>query len=202
VTPYNFEVAIDTAFVTRLNAGDPLLITASRAATWTTSDAAICAVDGGMVTGVSPGTCIVTATGVLDPSVFHTVAVTVVARPKTSYSENVYVKGAMPPFPLFWAGGYPDMMRLSADYTWQWTWTFNAASSDASPYHFKFVASRDSWPPPLIFSSTTATTLAGPLIDEQTANQGSLPDIRIAVEAATYLFTFHEDTVSYEIVKQ
>jgi len=164
---------------------------------------------------------VVSAQSPVEPaSVFH-FTVHVDARPASmffdayDYPKNVYVKGGFPSYGASgqWTGSYDDMMRLSADHVWQWTWSFTADDVAALPLNFKFVADQSSWPANQIFEPNprdppTSDGLSGPLIDEASrglAGDGSSNNV-IMVEAGTYLVTFWEPfngaAAHYTIVKQ
>lgn len=61
---------------------------ASTDVTWTTSDEAVVAVDGGVVTAVTEGTANVTATSVGDTSISDTIRITVVAEPAVVINDG------------------------------------------------------------------------------------------------------------------
>jgi alpha-glucosidase len=236
VTPYLFQVTTTPTDRTLVHSkdgsdglvihlADPVQLVSTRPAIWSVDNSGVCrvATDGlhGTVTGTAPGTCVVTARSPVEPSsVFH-VTVHVDARPASifvdayGYPKNVYVKGGFPSYGARgqWTGSYDDMMRLSADHVWQWTWTFTADDAAALPLSFKFVADQSSWPANQIFEPNprdppAADGLSGPLIDEASrglAGDGSSNNV-ITVKAGTYLFTFWEPLdgapAHYTIVKQ
>jgi alpha-glucosidase len=236
VTPYRFQVTTTPTDRTLVHSNDgsnglvihvadPVQFVATRPAIWSVDNSHVCrvATDGlrGTVTGTAPGTCVVTAQSPVQPaSVFH-FTVHVNARPASmfvdayGYPKNVYVKGGFPSYGASgqWTGSYDDMMRLSADHVWQWTWTFTAEDAAAVPLNFKFVADQSSWPANQIFEPNprdppTSDGLAGSLIDEAgrgLAGDGSSNNA-ITVAAGTYRFTFWEPlngvAAHYTIVKQ
>jgi len=233
VTPYLFQVATIPTDLTVVRSSDglvihladPVQLISTRPAIWTVDDGDVCrvAAEGlcGTVTGTALGTCVVTAQSPVEPaSVFH-FTVHVNARPASmfvdayDFPKNVYVKGGFPSYGASgqWTGSYDDMMRLSADHVWQWTWSFTADDVAALPLNFKFVADQSSWPANQIFEPNprdppTPDGLSGPLIDEASrglAGDGSSNNV-ITVEAGTYLFTFWEPfngaAAHYTIVKQ
>ena len=236
VTPYLFQVTTTPTDLTLVHANDgsdglvihladPVQLVSTRPAIWSVDDSDVCRVttDGlhGTVTGTALGTCVVTAQSPVEPaSVFH-FTVHVDARPASmfvdaySYPKNVYVKGGFPSYGASgqWTGSYDDMMRLSADHVWQWTWSFTADDVAAVPLNFKLVADQSSWPASQIFEPNprdppTSDGLSGPLIDEASrglAGDGSSNNL-ITVEAGTYVFTFWEPldgaAAHYTIVKQ
>jgi alpha-glucosidase len=242
VTPYLFQVTTTPTDLTVVHAtngsdgsdgsgglvihlADPVQFVSTRPAIWSVDDSEICrvATDGllGTVTGTALGTCVVTAQSPVEPAqVFH-FTVHVDARPASmfvdpyAYPKNVYVKGGFPSYGTAgqWTGSYDDMMRLTADHVWQWTWSFTADDIAALPLNFKFVADQSSWPPDQMFEPNpkdppASDGLSGPLIDEASrglAGDGSSNNV-ITVEAGTYLFTFFEPVggavAHYTIVKQ
>jgi alpha-glucosidase len=233
VTPYLFQVAVTPTDLTLVHAddgvvthlADPVQFVATRPALWSVDHGDVCRVDSdglhGTVTGTALGTCVVTAQSPVEPASVFRFTVHVDARPASifvddyAYPKNVYVKGGFPSYGASgqWTGSYDDMMRLSADHVWQWTWTFTAADIAALPLNFKFVADQSSWPANQIFEPDprdppAADGLSGPLIDEASrglAGDGSGNNV-IAVEAGTYRFTFWEPQggapAHYTIVKQ
>jgi alpha-glucosidase len=185
--------------------GKTVQLSSSAAATWESLDPAVCSVVDGLVTGLSVGTCDVKATSAADPAQTATCTVTVNPAWLTSLPDKVYLKGTIPGLPA-WSGADSTQMHLAGDYTWQLTYAIPTAGTCA----LKFVASRTAWPMDFIFSPDPGVTpgadgLSGHLLPESNAafpDKGSIAAITLTVEAATYLFTFHEDTLLYEIVKQ
>jgi alpha-glucosidase len=236
VTPYLFQVATTPTDLTLVHAADgsgglvihladPVQLVSTRPALWSVDNSDVCRVasDGlhGTVTGTALGTCVVTAQSPVEPASVFRFTVHVNARPASifvdayDYPKNVYAKGGFPSFGVSgqWTGSYDDMMRLTADHVWQWTWSFTADDIAALPLNFKFVADQSSWPANQIFEPNprdppVADGLSGPLIDEASrglAGDGSGNNV-ITVEAGTYLFTFWEPlngaAAHYTIVKQ
>lgn len=236
VTPYLFQVTTTPTDLTLVHSNDgsnalvihvadPVQLLSTRPAIWSVDDSDVCrvATDGlrGTVTGTALGTCVVTAQSPVDPASVFRFTVHVNARPASvfvdgyDYPKNMYVKGGFPSYGASgqWTGSYDDMMRLSADHVWQWTWSFTADDVAALPLNFKFVADQSSWPANQIFEPNprdppTSDGLSGPLIDEASrglAGDGSSNNV-ITVEAGTYLFTFWEPlngaAAHYTIVKQ
>ncbi len=218
VTPYVFEVTQVPPDLESIHVRDEVMFRSTRRALWTTSDSVICtADDSGVVTGRGVGTCVVTAQSPIQPTSFE-FEVQVTPRPASHIADehgiprNVYVKGDFPNFPLQWDGFYENMMRLGADYTWQWTWTFDQAS--AGNRIFKFVGARSSWPLHQMFDPRPGAQpgpngLSGPLKDEASilADGETTSNIAITVEPGTYLFTFYEaatavDEPRYTIERQ
>jgi hypothetical protein len=223
VTPYVFTAsASDTdRTVVRtgpssftINQNDPLMLVATRPAIWTVSGG--CIIDGSamtsaIVTALNVGSCQVSATSTLHPEMSQAFTVTVVARPKSSFVDlfnfpkNVYMKGDFPSYQMgAWNGTYEDMMRLTADYTWSFTWNFTAADLANAPRMFKFVADQGSWPADQMFTFIPGNDYGnglagGPLLNQkQIADQGYVgdpPPIKFTLsQAGVYTITFHEPT--------
>jgi alpha-glucosidase len=218
VVPYVFEVTKVPPDLESIHVRDEVLFASTRRALWKTGDSAICtADDSGVVTGKGAGTCVVIAQSPIQPTSFQ-FELEVTPRPASHIADehgiprNVYVKGDFPNFPRQWDGFYENMMRLSADYTWQWTWTFDQAS--AGDRIFKFVGARSIWPLHQMFNPKPGVPpgpngLTGPLKDEASilADGQASSNIAITVEPGTYLFTFYEaatanDEPRYTIERQ